>query len=198
MSIEESSATQLLELQEKLDDVLREEERYAGPRLSKFSSIRAALYDRRKELVMRVPYFWLRALIGHPALSLFITDVDSRMLRKLVDIDTAPVHGSKHPNDFELVFTFATNEYFTDEVLVKRFTHSERSGRVVSVQDISWRGTGIEELVARKGRSGYSQSGFFRWLASDTLDISNLGDLIREEVCPHAIELFFGTYSVFP
>lgn len=196
MSVEGTSTSQLLDLQEKLDDLLGEERRHVNPAVAKFSSIRAALFDRRKELIMRIPYFWLRALIEHPALSLFITDLDSRMLRTLVDVDFAPVRGSTHPNDFELLFTFARNDYFVGEVLTKKFTYSERNGRVVGVQKMCWKDASIGTLIARNEQSG--QSGFFRWLSTDTLDISNLGDLIKDEVCPQAIDLFFGTYYMDP
>lgn len=190
------TAKLLLELQEKLNDVFSQEAHYIGPGRDKFAAIRDAIFERRKELVKQVNYFWFKALINHPAFSLLITDVDSRILRKLVDVHVAPVHGGNHRDDFEIVFTFDNNEFFEDRCLIKRYSHSDQFGRIVGVHDIKWKGTKAADLVARKGRGADSLSGFFRWIASDTRDSSSLGDLIRHEVYPHAIELFLGTYSV--
>lgn len=196
MANELDTGSLLLELQEKLDDVKREETRHIGRARDKFAAIREAVYDRRKEVVMNVKYFWFKALINHPAFSLRITDVDSRILRKLVDVDVAPVQGATHPDDFEIVFTFASNDYFKDQCLVKRYSHSDQFGRVVGTHDIKWKGRNGTDLIARRGRGGDCLSGFFRWIAADTRDTSSLGDLIKQEVYPHAIELFFGTYSM--
>lgn len=186
----------LLELQEKLDDVAREETRYIFRGRDKFAAIRDAVYERRKEVVMNVKYFWLKALINHPAFSLLITDVDSRILRKLVDVDVAPVLGATHRDDFEIVFTFASNEYFEDQCLVKRYSHSDQLGRVVGTHNIKWKGSRASDLIARKDRGRDTLSGFFRWITTDTRDTSSLGDLFKQVVYPHAIELFFGTYSM--
>lgn len=198
MSSQSEIANPLLELQDKLDDVAREEQTAIGPYKHKYLDIRAALYDRRKELVMNVNYFWLKALVNHPALSLVITDIDSRILRKLVDIDVVPVRSGfgGHAEDFEILFTFAANEYFENLCLVKRYTHSDENGRSVGVDDIRWKGDWGERILEKKGRFGGSLSMFFRWIAEDTRDAADLGELIKKEVYPRAIEIYFGTYAM--
>lgn len=196
----QSDITDLLDLQDKFDDVAREEHTAIGPAKHKCIAVRDALYDRRKELVMNVNYFWLKVLVNHPALSLLITDIDSRILRKLVDIDVtfAPAEHYRHADDFEIVFTFASNEYFEDASLTKRYTHSDEDGRTVSVHNIRWKDDWEERIFTRKGRTRESLSTFFRWIVEDTRDAADLGELIRREVYPRALELFFGTYAVAP
>lgn len=200
MSSQSDVTDLLIELQDKLDDVVRSEETVIAPYKYKYLGIRTALYDHRKELIMNVNYFWLKALVNHPALSLLITDIDSRILRKLVDIDIVNVHSGldAHADDYEIWFTFAGNEYFEDTCLVKRYTHSDESGRNIGVHDIRWKGDWGERTLAKKGRFGASLSTFFRWIAEDTRDAADLGDLIKREVYPRAIELYFGAYAMAP
>lgn len=188
--------TSLLELQDKLDDVNRDSEFAIGPAKEKYALVREALYDRRRELVMHVPHFWLKALTTHPALSLLITDVDSRILSKLVDVDVTPVHNRTYLQGFDIVFTFARNEWFEDVSLVKRYNYTDERGRVVGVHPIRWKADKHRAIAAGKGAPAAALSGFFWWIAEDTSDALDLGDLIRQEVHPRALELFFGTYAM--
>jgi len=65
-----------------------------------------------------VPSFWLTALSSHPAMGHLITQEDVPALEALVDITCAVDEEFK---SFELSFHFAANEYFTNEVLTKKY-----------------------------------------------------------------------------
>lgn len=191
----QSHLTLLLGLQEKLDDVTRDEELSLAFSRSKYASIRDALYERRKEIVMDIQYFWLRALINHPAFGLLITEWDARILAYLVDVDVQPIAGGRHVNDFEVVFSFTKNPYFEDRSLIKRYSYSDLNGRSVGVHRIKWKKEKGDARVEHNSE-GRRYSGLFWWISQDHTDAADLGEIIRRQVFPNAIELYIGTFSV--
>jgi len=187
-------ATALLEVQEQIDDATQQNALYFDQKFGRRRNVLPALYERRTELVMAIPQFWLKALLNHPAFSLLITDRDSKMLRYLVDIRVSSPTPTNHPQDFEITFTFASNEYFKDQCLIKSYTHCDFRGRVVGVHDINWTDADSKLKEIKDARSTLSPSGVLEWISKDRYDASQLGELIKNDVYPRAIELYFGTY----
>ncbi|WFD18658.1 histone chaperone [Malassezia caprae] len=81
-----------------------------------------------------VPEFWLTALKNHVALSELITERDEGALRHLTDVrlryldsksDAAPGQAQQ---GFQLLFVFAKNEFFTNEVLTKTYFYQDQVG----------------------------------------------------------------------
>lgn len=81
-----------------------------------------------------VPEFWLTALKNHVALSELITERDEGALRHLTDVrlryldsqgDAAPDQAQQ---GFQLLFVFAKNEFFTNEVLTKTYFYQDEVG----------------------------------------------------------------------
>ncbi|WFD26374.1 histone chaperone [Malassezia nana] len=81
-----------------------------------------------------VPEFWLTALRNHVALSELITERDETALRYLTDVqlryldskgDAAPGQAQQ---GFQLLFVFAKNEFFTNEVLTKTYFYQDEVG----------------------------------------------------------------------
>ncbi|KAG5463632.1 MAG: hypothetical protein BJ554DRAFT_5848 [Olpidium bornovanus] len=69
----------------------------------------------QRDVADGVPEFWLRALKNHPNLADTITESDEPALRALTDIRTAYLPDEKP--GFKLLFYFAENEFFSNEVL---------------------------------------------------------------------------------
>ena len=81
-----------------------------------------------------MPEFWLTALKNHVALSELITERDEGALRHLTDVrlryldsqgDAAPDQAQQ---GFQLLFVFAKNEFFTNEVLTKTYFYQDEVG----------------------------------------------------------------------
>lgn len=142
-----------------------------------------AIYDQRRYIILQTPNFWLTALLSHPALSLIVTSEDAMLLRQLTDLDVRL--SDTNTADFDIVLTFSTNPYFSNETISKHYTCTDHHGRVVANMDVSW-----------SDSHKSSKSGFFAWLCNDTRDSSHLGELIRQQIFTHAIELYFGTYKI--
>lgn len=179
----DSSTAALLMLQEQLDDINRDSQ--LSPRSRPhLSPLHLPIFEQRKEVVINIQHFWLKALVSHPAFSHLITTPDAVILRELLDVDvTESPANSTNPEDFHLTFTFAANPNFSEEFLRKEYYHTDH-GRVITQTPIEW-----------SGKNQPPKYGFFSWLMSDTLDSNHLGSLIKNDVFPRAIELYLGTYS---
>lgn len=84
-----------------------------------------------------VPDFWLTAMLNHSTLGLNIKDCDKPILKNLINIES-----HLHPNsqDFSIKFFFKQNDFFSNEVINKRFIvprTSEKAQRVETTE-INW------------------------------------------------------------
>lgn len=196
----EDPATMLALVQEKIDEAQKRQVHMSTgmyPMLSSSSPLRE-LYQRRRLVIDKIPTFWLSVLLNHPAFTFLVTSADTRMLHHLTDIDVRPVKHTSHPDDFEVVFAFTANPFFSSASLAKRYVHADENGRVVHVAPIAWKSPPASLLPDSSLDSTDLAAGFFDWLSNDHSDSSHLGELIRDQIFPHAIELYFGTYPLAP
>jgi len=75
-----------------------------------------------------VPGFWLTALRNHVGLSELITDRDAGALKNLTDLRIEYLPSSEPKPGFKLIFEFASNEYFENDVLEKTYVYREEVG----------------------------------------------------------------------
>lgn len=146
----------------------------------------------RDKLSARIPHFWLRALISHPAIGALITGSDCARLAALEHVSCV----QENEADFEVIFTFGANAYFHNRQLVKSYRNREWSGLCIGGTDIRWKhGMHPREDVAAHLSFHYGMvpHSFFDWLAAPA-DPRLLGTLIRDQILPDAIPLFHGSW----
>lgn len=187
----DSPTALLLATQERLNDVFKEFTHISVTSKELKSAPFVDLFTQRCQIVKTIPNFWLTVLLSHPAFTFLITSTETQILRYCIDIDVRPNNPqASHPGHFDIVFSFAPNPYLCNDslTLVKRYTYSDTTGRVVHfASHLSFTDTQTLD---------YDEDlGLLDWLAHDTHDSAHLGELIRDQIFPFAIELFFGTFS---
>ncbi|TFK84595.1 nucleosome assembly protein [Polyporus arcularius HHB13444] len=75
-----------------------------------------------------IPEFWLTALRTHVHLSDTITDRDAEALKSLTDIRIEYLPSTEKKPGFKLLFHFAPNDFFENEVLEKTYLYQEEVG----------------------------------------------------------------------
>lgn len=180
------STKELLAVQEQLKAAGRERN---GP--VAFAKARNALLDRRRELVMGVPHFWLRVLRNHPAFGGLLTEEDCARLQSLVDVEIVKM--KMQTGEFSVEFTFADNDFFGDRVVSKSYTYSDAGGIEVSTSALAWK-PGMEPQGLYSGRG----SGFFHWLCMDAHDDRRLAEILRDDIYANAIDLYMGSFVAAP
>lgn len=193
----ESPAASLLAVQQKIEDAVNEFARVNPSATIAASPTFRDLYQTRRQILTDIPSFWLTAMLSHPAFTFLINASDTQVLRHLVDLDVLPRSKSINAADFDLVFTFTPNPYFSETQLVKQYIHSEHNGRVVTVAPVSWTFQNKLDLNENPMVDPCQlTSGFFSWISTDTVDNASLGELIRDQIFPYAINLYFGTFNL--
>ncbi|KAM5536351.1 hypothetical protein V8D89_009949 [Ganoderma adspersum] len=75
-----------------------------------------------------IPEFWLTALRTHVHLGEIITDRDADALKALTDIRIEYLPSAETKPGFKLLFIFAANDFFENEVLEKTYLYQEEVG----------------------------------------------------------------------
>ncbi|RPD71077.1 nucleosome assembly protein [Lentinus tigrinus ALCF2SS1-7] len=75
-----------------------------------------------------IPEFWLTALRTHVHLNDTITDRDAEALKSLTDIRIEYLPSTEKKPGFKLLFHFAPNDFFENEVLEKTYLYQEEVG----------------------------------------------------------------------
>ncbi|EJF58511.1 nucleosome assembly protein [Dichomitus squalens] len=75
-----------------------------------------------------IPEFWLTALRTHAHFGEVITDRDADALKSLIDIRIEYLPSTEPKPGFKLLFKFAPNDYFENEVLEKTYLYQEEVG----------------------------------------------------------------------
>lgn len=103
------------------------------------------MYKKRNELVSKIPNFWALVLEqAPPDVDQYIQPSDSQVFAeclKSIEVDRFDIQ--KTPRSFNLKFTFASNEWFEDEVLEKKFYFRRASdnwtGLVSEPVKVNWK-----------------------------------------------------------
>lgn len=196
VEIDESRAALLLTIQEKIDDAMKHLVLVTTSLPMLKSPPFSEHFHSRKQITQKVPGFWLSVLLSHPAFTFLISSADSHILQHLVDIDLRSAEQPSHADDFDVVFTFEPNSFLSSTTLSKRYMHSDTKGRVVGAASIVWKSSPSAIFPDSSLDSFDITFGFFDWLSNDQTDSSHLGELIRDQIFPHAISLYFGTYTL--
>jgi len=164
------------------------------------------LFDKRSEIIKGIPQFWLQALVNHDVLGELISDDDIEVLKSLDDVyvqDNADIGSG-----YVIKFKFGSNDFFTNEELVKTISVSKEGDLTVTNTKIDWK-SGMDLCEkARKNReiieNGDSSLGkkrsleelestesIFEWFNDENQE-RELGDVVREEIWTHPLQFFAG------
>ncbi|KAL7410082.1 hypothetical protein BDY24DRAFT_401340 [Mrakia frigida] len=172
-------------------------------------------YAERKASFAKIPSFWFSTFMKHPQLSLFLAaDADQEALTYLEDVSVVRGGDKKTLDEFDLVFTFKENPFFSETTLTKSYTaapqdhsghnHAEGEGHgddevelIGTVVPITWKDASRNLVKASPRNVGDEdeeslEPGSFFCLFTEAQDPFNLGEVLRDEVVPNALELFAG------
>lgn len=138
---------------------------------------RKALFAERRNVIADLssgPLFWPLVLASHPAVGAVLSTGDSPYIASLRHIESEDI-----PNGFRLRFFFDESPGFDAVEVGREYCCDDLAGASVSGCVFSW-------------RQGHTGGMFFRWLQSED-DVLGLGEVVRDEIIPEAIDYFFGT-----
>ncbi|CED85054.1 DNA replication factor/protein phosphatase inhibitor SET/SPR-2 [Phaffia rhodozyma] len=165
----------------------------------------AAFYAKRRAETEKIPSFWLRAMVNHPTLAVFLQGAgDQEALTYLTDITLVRGGDKKDLREYDLIFTFAENPYFTEKTLTKSYTVKKEEDTedeedyelTGSVSTISWKDDAHNLVKANPQKideeeDNMEPGSFFNFFVKEE-DQFAVGSHLRDEILPNALEFFAG------
>ena len=90
----------------------------------KYNKLRRPFYDKRNEIIARIPKFWLTAFINHPQISSVIEENEEDALQFLNKLEVEEFEDIK--SGYKIKLFFDKNPYFENDCLSKEFLLGEK------------------------------------------------------------------------
>uniref|UniRef100_A0A2K6QTU8 SET nuclear proto-oncogene n=1 Tax=Rhinopithecus roxellana TaxID=61622 RepID=A0A2K6QTU8_RHIRO len=91
----------------------------------KYNKLRQPFFQKRSELITKIPNFWVTTFVNHPQVSALLGKEDEEALHYLTRVEVTEFEDIK--SGYRIDFYFDGNPYFENKVLSKEF-HLKESG----------------------------------------------------------------------
>merc|ERR1712038_817345 len=165
----------------------------------KYNKLRRPYYDKRNEIIKRIPKFWLTAFINHPQITAIIEEDEEDCLQYLNKLEVEEFEDIKP--GYRIKLYFDKNPYFDNECLTKEF-HLGSSGDPASQSTpIQWKeGFDLAAKASQRAAAAAARSGrkrplenrtFFSWFC-DNGDPSadDVAEVIKDDMWPNPLQYF--------
>merc|ERR1712080_522525 len=160
----------------------------------KYNKLRKPLFEKRNEIIKKIPNFWVTAFVNHPQISAILEEDEEECLHYLSQLEVEEFEDIK--SGYRIKFHFDENPYFENELLTKEF-HLGSSGDPASQPTpIKWKpdmdltAKSKEEKTAGKKRPRETRT-YFNWFA-DNGDPSadDIAEVIKDDMWPNPLQYF--------
>ncbi|KAK7865303.1 hypothetical protein R5R35_012596 [Gryllus longicercus] len=164
--------------------------------VQKYNRLRKPHYDKRQEIISRIPNFWVTALLNHPHIIPILHAEEEDCLYYLFKIEVEESEDIK--SGYKIKFYFKENPYFENELLVKEH-HLGPFGKITSTgTTIKWKdGQDLEEKIGKKSEKSKSRKrsmdskSFFGWLTDHSNpDADDIAEVIKDEIWSNPLQYF--------
>ncbi|MEQ2204346.1 hypothetical protein XENOCAPTIV_011757 [Xenoophorus captivus] len=152
----------------------------------KYNKLRQPFFQKRSELIAKIPNFWVTTFVNHPQVLILLGLVLNEMFV------------SDHL--FSLVFlqSFDENPYFENKVLSKEFNVNDGGDPVSKSTEIKWKAgkdltkrTGQTANKAGKKRQHEEPESFFTWFTDHSdAGADELGEVIKDDIWPNPLQYY--------
>lgn len=178
----------------------------------KYNKLRKPFYEKRNDIIKRVPKFWLTAFINHPQVSAIIEEDEEDCLQYLNKLEVEEFEDIE--SGYKINLHFDANPYFEDKVLTKEFHIGSNGDPESKSTQIRWK-EGFDLAAKAKMRAEASKNGgatdkdrkrakllgvtggvdlprsFFSWFC-DNSDASQdeTAEVIKDDMWPNPLQYF--------
>ncbi|XP_022085170.1 protein SET-like [Acanthaster planci] len=164
----------------------------------KYNKLRKPHFDKRAEMIKKIPHFWVTTFLHHPQVSMLLDEQDEEALQYLTKVEVQEFEDIK--SGYRILFHFKPNNpYFENEVIYKEFHLNDSGDPSSNSSTIKWkpgmdltkRNTAVQQKgVAQKRPHGDSES-FFCWFNDHTdAGADELGEVIKDDIWPNPLQYF--------
>jgi len=199
-TLEEIDATQneIDSLNEKAsEEILKVEQKY--------NKLRKPFFEKRNELIAKIPNFWVTAFVNHPQISAILDEDEEECLHFLSKLEVEEFEDIK--SGYRIKFYFDENPYFENDLLEKEFHLGAGGDPASKSTPIKWReGSDLAKRLqeqqnaknenesnaknSRKRQLEFPRT-FFTWF-TDHGDASadDIAEVIKDDMWPNPLQYF--------
>jgi len=164
----------------------------------KYNKSRKPFFEKRNEIIKKIPNFWVTAFVNHPQISAILEEEEEECLHYLTKLDVEEFDDIK--SGYRIKFFFDENPYFENDFLTKEFHLSSIGDPASHSTEIKWKqGHNLVERFrirmqqTEKGsrKRALEIRSFFSWF-SDHMDPSadEIAEVIKDDMWPNPLQYF--------
>ncbi|VDI79023.1 protein SET-like isoform X1 [Mytilus galloprovincialis] len=164
----------------------------------KYNKLRQPYFQKRSDLIAKIPNFWVTAFVNHPQVSALLNEEDEEALQFLTKVEVQEFEDIK--SGYKINFHFDSNQYFENEVISKEFHLNDTGEPSSKSTPIKWKaGKDLTKKSSTPSKGGRKrnleeQESFFCWF-SDHGDAGadELGEVIKDDIWPNPLQYYLAS-----
>uniref|UniRef100_A0A8C3YR85 Protein SET n=1 Tax=Catagonus wagneri TaxID=51154 RepID=A0A8C3YR85_9CETA len=146
----------------------------------KYNKLHQPFFQRRSELISKIPNFWVTTFVNHPQVSALLGEEDEEALHYLTRVKVTEFEDIK--SGYRIDFYFDENPYFENKILSREFHLNESGDPSSKSTEIKWKSG--KDLTKRS-------KSFFTWFTDHSdAGTDGLGEVIKDDIWPDPLEYY--------
>ncbi|XP_062561248.1 protein SET [Armigeres subalbatus] len=170
------------------EEILKVEQKYNG--------LRKPHFQKRNEIIKRIPSFWVTAIVNHPQISGILEEEEEECLQFMEKLEVEEFEDIK--SGYRIHFYFDENPYFENKVLTKEFNLGTSGESPVSTSTaIKWKpDRDLTKMLPKKAMANRRKRGleyrtFFDWFTDNNDPINDdIAELIKDDLWPNPLQYY--------
>lgn len=162
----------------------------------KYNSLRKPFFQKRNEIIQRIPSFWVTAIVNHPQISGILEEEEEECLQFMQKLEVEEFEDIK--SGYRIHFHFEENPYFENKVLTKEFNLGSSGETPVSMSTtIKWKPERDltkmlpKKAMANRRKRGLEYRTFFDWFTDNNDPINDdIAELIKDDLWPNPLQYY--------
>uniref|UniRef100_A0A8D1ME74 Protein SET n=1 Tax=Sus scrofa TaxID=9823 RepID=A0A8D1ME74_PIG len=162
----------------------------------KYNKLRQSFFQKRLELIAKIPDFWVTTFVNHPQVSALLGEEVEEALHYLTRVEVTEFEDIKL--GYRMDFYFDENPSFENKVLPKEFHLNESGDSSSKTTEIKWKSgkdltkhSSQTQNKASRKRQHEEPESFFTWFADHSdADTDDLGEVIKDDIWPNPLQYY--------
>uniref|UniRef100_A0A0K8TTM3 Putative dna replication factor/protein phosphatase inhibitor set/spr-2 n=1 Tax=Tabanus bromius TaxID=304241 RepID=A0A0K8TTM3_TABBR len=161
----------------------------------KYNKLRKPFYEKRGEIIKRIPNFWVTIFINHQQISGILEEEEEECLHALTKLEVEEFEDIK--SGYRINFHFDENSYFENKTLTKEFHLGSNQEPSSTSTPIQWKeGKNLlKNLLSKpfnnKRKRNLEHKTFFDWYTDNSDPVNDeIAELIKDDLWPNPLQYY--------
>ncbi|KAJ8300262.1 hypothetical protein KUTeg_021781 [Tegillarca granosa] len=167
----------------------------------KYNKLRQPYFQKRSDLIGKIPNFWVTAFVNHPQVSALLNEEDEEALQFLTKVEVQEFEDIKSGYKINFVsIYFDSNGYFENDVISKEFHLNDTGEPSSKSTPIKWKnGKDLTKKSSTPSKGGRKrnleeQESFFCWFTDHgDAGADELGEVIKDDIWPNPLQYYLAS-----